>query len=91
MKRMHNPPHPGTVLQEYLGDMPIRAAAMQLGLEHQILQKLLEGSSAISQEIAARLASVLGTSTQLWLGLQQQYEEEQATMATQQDLHQPEK
>jgi len=91
MKRMHNPPHPGTVLQEYLGDMPITTAAMQLGLEQQALQRLLEGNTAISSEIAARLASVLGTSAQLWIGIQQQYEADLATMATQRDLHPSEK
>lgn len=87
MKRMHNPPHPGTVLQEYLGEMPITTAAIQLGLEQQALQRLLEGNAAISAEVAARLASALGTSTQLWTGMQQQYEEDLATMATQQEMH----
>lgn len=30
MTRMHNPPHPGEVLREYLGDITVTEAAMKL-------------------------------------------------------------
>lgn len=73
MKRMHNPPHPGQVLREYLGNMSLIEAALKLGLEQKTLQRLIDGQSDVSPEIAARLAAGLGTHAQFWSGLQQQY------------------
>ena len=33
MTRMHNPPHPGEVLREYLGDITVTEAAVKLGAQ----------------------------------------------------------
>ncbi len=32
MTRMHNPPHPGEILREYLGGIPVTQAAVKLGV-----------------------------------------------------------
>lgn len=38
--RMHNPPHPGAVLREYLGDMAVTAAADHLGVSRVTLSRV---------------------------------------------------
>jgi addiction module HigA family antidote len=72
--RMHIPPHPGSVLREYLGSLSVTAAARHLGVTRVALSRLLNGSAGISAEMALRLSEVLGTTPELWLGLQTQYD-----------------
>jgi antitoxin HigA-1 len=73
--RMHNPPHPGEVIREYLGDVSVSAAADHLGIGRVTLSRVLNGKSAVSPEMAIRLAGAFGTSSpEVWLGLQAQYD-----------------
>ncbi len=73
--RMHNPPHPGAVIREYLGEMSVAAAAQHLGVGRVTLSRVLNGKAAVSPEMAVRLAAALGTSSpEVWLGLQAQYD-----------------
>jgi antitoxin HigA-1 len=72
--RMHNPPHPGEVLRDYLGDISVTAAAEHLKVTRASLSRILNGSSGISAEMALRLSEAMGTSPELWLGMQSQYE-----------------
>lgn len=73
--RMHNPPHPGEVLKEWLPDgMTVTQAAQSLRVDRVTLSKLLNGRSGVSASMALRLARWLGTSPELWLGLQTQYD-----------------
>lgn len=72
--RMFNPPHPGTVLREYLGATAVTDAARHLGVTRAALSRILNGSAGISAEMALRLADALGTSPDLWIGMQGQYE-----------------
>ena len=73
--RMHNPPHPGEVIREYLGDVSVSAAAEHLGVGRVTLSRVLNGKAAVSPEMAIRLAGALGTSSpDVWLGLQAQYD-----------------
>lgn len=76
---MHNPPHPGEVLREYLGDTTDMNAALQLGIDYVTLNRILTGVSAISVEIASRIATAFGTSAEMWVGLQLQYDLDQLT------------
>jgi addiction module HigA family antidote len=71
--RMFNPPHPGTVLREYLGDVPVTVAAKHLGITRVALSRILNAKAGISAEMALRLADALGTSPELWAGMQAQY------------------
>lgn len=71
--RMHNPPHPGSVLREYLGSLSVTAAAKHLGVTRVALSRLLNGAAGISAEMALRLSEALGTTPELWLGMQTQY------------------
>ena len=78
MTRMHNPPHPGEVLREYLGDTTVTAAAVRLGVYRVTLNRIVNGASGISADMAYRLGSAFGTSAELWAGMQLQYDLYQA-------------
>ena len=66
---MFNPPHPGVVLREYLGDISVTIAASHLGITRAALSRILNGSAGISADMALRLADALGTSAELWAGM----------------------
>ncbi len=72
--RMHNPPHPGRVLREYLGAMSVTATAKHLGVTRVALSRILNGSAGISASMALKLSDALGTSPELWIGMQTQYD-----------------
>jgi len=75
MSRMFNPPHPGAVLQEYLPEgTSVTEAAQKLAVSRQSLSAILNGRAGISAEMAVRLSKALGTSADLWLGMQMQYD-----------------
>ena len=71
---MHNPPHPGLVLREYLGDMAVSAAAAHLRVTRVTLSRVLNGKAGISASMALRLGAALGTSPDLWINMQSQYD-----------------
>ncbi len=71
---MHNPPHPGVVLREYLGDLSISTAAAHLCVTRVTLSRILNGKAGISAAMALRLAAGLGTSPELWMNMQSQYD-----------------
>jgi len=71
---MHNPPHPGLVVREYLGKLSISAAAAHLGVSRVTLSRLLNGAAGISADMALRLAAAFGTSPELWIGMQSQFD-----------------
>jgi addiction module HigA family antidote len=79
MATMHNPPHPGEILREWLGDMSVTDAAQHLGVSRATLSRVLNGSSGISADMALRLQAALGTSPEMWMGLQDDYELWQAS------------
>jgi addiction module HigA family antidote len=71
MTRMHNPAHPGEVLREYLPEsLGVTEAARRLGVTRQALSALLNGRAGISAEMALRLEAALGTSAEMWVGMQ---------------------
>ena len=78
MTRMHNPPHPGEILREYLGDITVTEAASKLGVNRVTLSRVVTGSSGVSADIAYRLGEAFGTSPELWAGMQLQYDLYQA-------------
>jgi addiction module HigA family antidote len=72
---MHNPPHPGAVLREWLPEgMTVTEAAAALHIARVTLSKILNGNAGISADMALRLAQWLNTSPDVWLGLQTQYD-----------------
>lgn len=78
---MKNPPHPGRIIRqeciEALG-LTVTAAAAGLGVARKTLSEILNGRSGISPEMALRLARAFGSSPEMWLGLQMDYDLAQA-------------
>jgi antitoxin HigA-1 len=81
--RMHNPPHPGLVLREHLGETTVSTAAAHLRVTRVTLSRVLNGKSGISAAMALRLAAALGTSPELWMNMQSQYDLWRASQARQ--------
>lgn len=70
---MHNPPHPGEFISEaYLlpNNLSGRELASKLGVAPSTLNRILNGASGISPEMALRLSKALGRSPESWLALQ---------------------
>jgi addiction module HigA family antidote len=76
---MFNPPHPGEVLKDYLGDISVTEAATKLKVNRVTLSRVLSGASGVSADMAYRLAQAFGTSAELWAGMQMQYDLYQAS------------
>jgi addiction module HigA family antidote len=71
--RMHNPPHPGEFITTlYLEPHGIsgRQLAEKLGVAPSTLNRILQGSSAITPVMALRLSKALGRTPESWLALQ---------------------
>lgn len=76
---IHEPLHPGLIVSDVLfgEDSPlenITEAAKILGVHRVTLSRLLNAHSDISNEMAARLALLLDTSVDMWIGLQCDYD-----------------
>jgi antitoxin HigA-1 len=71
---MHNPPHPGKVLREYLDELEIAEAAEHLRVTRTTLSPIVNGRAGISAEMSLRLSEALGTHAGFWLGLQMDYD-----------------
>jgi antitoxin HigA-1 len=67
---MADPPKPGAVLAQYLGGLSLADAAAKIGMGQEHLSNLITGTASIDASLAAKLARALGTSADLWLGLQ---------------------
>ena len=76
---MFDPPHPGKILREYLGEVTVTDAARHLGITRAALSRILNGSAGISADMALRLSEALGTSAELWIGMQAEYDLWQAS------------
>ena len=72
--RMHNHPHPGRALHDFLGNLSVTEAAVHLQVTRAALSRVLHGHTAISTDMAIRLSQALGTSVELWMNLQAQYD-----------------
>ena len=74
---MKTPPHPGRIVRqeciEALG-LTVTAAAKGLGVTRKALSELVNGKSGISPEMAVRLSKAFGSSPELWLGIQLDYD-----------------
>ena len=74
---MHNPPHPGEFITAvYLepNELSGRELAAALGVSASTLNRILTGTSAVSPEMALRLAKALGRSPESWLAMQSNYD-----------------
>ncbi len=79
MTQMYNPPHPGKVLREHLGEMDVTSAARHLHVSRTTLSRILNGAAGISADMSLRLSDALGTHASLWYELQMSYDIWQAS------------
>ena len=83
--RMKNPPHPGRIVrQEYIEPLglTVTRAARALGVTRQTLNNLVNGRAGVSPEMAIRLSKAFGSSPDVWLGMQMEYDLAKAEMRT---------
>ncbi|MEA9581287.1 HigA family addiction module antitoxin [Xanthomonas nasturtii] len=76
--------HPGEILlKEFLEPMGIsqNALARATGVPPRRVNEIVLGKRGITADTAVRLAAALGTTERFWLGLQADYELEQAHRA----------
>ena len=74
-----SPIHPGTILEkEFLIPRKISQTKLATNLKVPLktVKEICPAQKPISAEIALRLGTYFGTSAELWLGLQQDYEQE---------------
>lgn len=74
MNMMHNPPHPGEVLREWLDGITVTEAAERLGVTRAALSRVLNGGAGISAEMDVRLSKSLGTTLGMWYRMQANYD-----------------
>ncbi|OGA05737.1 MAG: addiction module antidote protein, HigA family [Betaproteobacteria bacterium RIFCSPLOWO2_02_64_14] len=75
--RMHNPPHPGEVLQDTVladGRLSVSEFARKLGVSRVALSRVVNGRAAVSADMALRFAAALGGSAESWLTMQAAYD-----------------
>lgn len=73
--------HPGEILlEEFIQPMEIsqNALARAVGIPTQRINEIVLGRRALSADTAVRLARAFGTSEQFWMGLQANYDLEEA-------------
>jgi addiction module HigA family antidote len=75
--RMKKPPHPGRIVRqeciEPLG-LTVKEAAKRLGVTRQTLNNVVNERAGVSPEMAIRLSKAFGSSPEVWLGMQMEYD-----------------
>jgi antitoxin HigA-1 len=75
--RMKNPPHPGRIVRQECIEplhLTVTEAAKCLGVTRQALNNVVNEKAAISPEMAIRLSKAFGSSPEVWLGMQMEYD-----------------
>ncbi|MGK2873213.1 MAG: HigA family addiction module antitoxin [Alphaproteobacteria bacterium] len=78
---MKNPPHPGRIVKEDCLpelDWTVGEAAKALGVSRQTLDKIINGRSGITPDMAIRFEKIFGSSAETWLRMQLAYDLAQA-------------
>ena len=75
MKKMYNPPHPGEMLTEFMGDMTVTQLAANLNVTRPALSKIVNCKASISPVMAEKLAVAFPCTTpDTWLIWQNRYD-----------------
>ena len=85
MSNMKNPPHPGRIIRQECIDslgLTVTEAAQHLHVTRQALNNVLNEKAGVSPAMAIRLSKAFGSSAEVWLGLQMQYDLAQAEKTT---------
>ena len=74
---MHNPTHPGLIIRDDVLpelQLSVNEAAEQLGVSRVTLSRVINGRSAITDEMALRVGKWVGNGPEIWLRMQGQYD-----------------
>ncbi|MFJ3482770.1 HigA family addiction module antitoxin [Pseudomonas sp. NPDC090202] len=73
---MHNPPHPGEMLQDMLPELNIKIAEMarRLHFSREMLSRVINGRAPVSPDLAVRLERSGLSTARFWLGLQMNHD-----------------
>ncbi len=73
---MFNPPHPGEILRAYTNatELSVTQIAAKLHMSRKVLSQILNGHAGISAEMAWKLSAAFGTTPDVWINLQKQYD-----------------
>jgi antitoxin HigA-1 len=77
MIKNSNPLHPGIVLSEiYMAEMGLNQTqlAKECGCSHRKINEIVNGKRSISPQFAIVLEEVLGTSAEMWVRMQAEYD-----------------
>lgn len=88
MKKLPNI-HPGEILlEEFLQPLDIsqNRLARAMGVPPRRINEIVHGKRAVTADTSIRLARALGTSEQFWMGLQADYDLEEARIAAHDEL-----
>ncbi len=88
MKRLPNI-HPGEILlEEFLGPLEIsqNRLARAMGVPPRRVNEIVHRKRAVSADTAIRLARASGTSEQFWMGLQADYDLEEAYLSAKKEI-----
>ncbi|MGA2341254.1 MAG: HigA family addiction module antitoxin [Terracidiphilus sp.] len=73
---MRNPAHPGEIVQEYMEGfgLTVSGLAAHLKITRANLSRMIHGKTGVSAEMAVRLSEAFGTSPEVWIRLQANYD-----------------
>lgn len=69
--------HPGIYLKDYINELKItnEEFSNKLDISNADLSLILEGKKSITKDIALKISNLLGTSVDVWVNLQNQYDD----------------
>jgi antitoxin HigA-1 len=73
---MRDPVHPGEIILEYMEGLGLTVSTLaeHLKITRANLSRMIHGKTGVSAEMALRLSAAFGTSPQIWIRLQANYD-----------------
>jgi addiction module HigA family antidote len=73
---MYNPAHPGEIIEEYMEGLglTVTGLAAHLRITRANLSRTIHGKTGVSAEMAVRLSEAFGTSPEVWIRMQANYD-----------------
>jgi antitoxin HigA-1 len=82
--RLHNPPHPGSIIKEAIAAIPmsVTAFAAHIGVSRVALSRVLNAKAGVTPEMSIKISEAFGqNSPDIWFNLQNDYDFWQASKA----------
>jgi addiction module HigA family antidote len=71
---MYNPPSPGELLKEFLGEHTITELADHIGVSRATISRLVNGRTAVTVDLSIRLGAALNLSPEFFSKAQLQFD-----------------